>query len=276
MRHRRGVSLIELLVAITVVGIIAASTTKLLLSNARSTEVRNAERDARAVSRSAINLLESELRMVDPFGVIAPTNDSTLTVLAPYAFGVVCIAGPGGTAMAVLPSFDDPASGGAQGHAGWAWRGPNGNFIYEPSTSVGSDSPSACTSNGVTPVAGGRVVGLSAPSDTVPVGRIAFLYRQVTYSLRESTTFPGRRALFRTAGANGVAEELAAPFSTDSRLRFYVLNNLVPSDTVPTFLDHVRGIQFQLHGESIRRPRTSSDVARAPFVTAVFFQNRPS
>lgn len=278
MRTRRGVSLIELLIAITVVGIIAASMSRLLLSNSRSTEVRNAGRDARAVSRAAINLLESELRMVEPFGVIAPTNDSTLTVLAPYAFGMVCIAGPGGTAMMVLPSYDDPPSGGADGHAGWAWRDGNSSYFYEPSTSVASDSPASCTTNGVNPIAGGRVVGVPAPTgaSTVPAGSVAFLYRQLTYSLRNSTAFPGRLGLYRTAGANGTPEELAAPFDTTSRFQFYIMNQLTPSATPPTFLDEIRGVQFQLHGQSIRRPRLSSDYARAPFVTAVFFQNRPS
>lgn len=279
MRTRRGVSLIELLIAITVVGIIAAAMSRLLLSNSRTTEVRNAERDARAVSRAAINLLESELRMVDPFGVIQPTDDSTLTVLAPYAFGVVCGGTVGsGAPVSMLPSADLPASLVVPGHSGWAWRDQTGAYVYEAGTSLASDGPADCIAAGVSVISPGGQVVFATPLSSGPpaVGSVAFLYRQLTYSLRQSTTFPGRRALFRTVGANGAAEELAAPFSSASRFRFYIMNELLPSDTVPTFLDNLRGVQFLLQGESIRQPRTSADVARAPFVTAVFFQNRPS
>ena len=279
MRLRRGgVSLIELLIAITVVGIIAAAMTRLLLSNSRSTEVRNAERDARAVSRAAINLLESELRMVDPFGVIAPTNDSTLTVRAPYAFGTVCSATVGaGSAISTLPSAELPASLVVPGRRGWAWRDATGAYVYESGTSLAADGPADCVAAGVAVVPGGRVVYATPLTSGPPTpGSIIFLYRQLTYSLRASNTFPGRRGLFRTVGANGTPEELAAPFSAGSRFRFYIMNQLIASDTVPTFLDNLRGVQFILNGESIRQPRTSSDVARAPFLTSVFFQNRPS
>lgn len=279
MRTRRGVSLIELLIAITVVGIIAASMSRLLLSNSRSTEVRNAGREARAVSRAAINLLESELRMVEPFGVIAPTDPTTLTVLAPYAFGVVCSGTVGsGAAVSMLPSLELPSSLVVPGHSGWAWRDHTGRYIYEAGTALASDGPADCIANSVSVVSPGGLVVYATPLTGGPptVGSIAFLYRQLTYSLRQSTVFPGRLGLYRTVGANGTPEELAAPFDTTSRFQFYIKDQLVPSATPPTFLDEIHGVQFQLHGQSIRRPRLASDYARAPFVTAVFFQNRPS
>ncbi len=278
MSSRRGVSLIELLVAIIVVSIIAASMTQLVVTTSRADEVKNAAREARGVSRAAINLLESELRMVDPFGVIAPTNDSTLTVRVPYAFGMVCQGTGGGAVVSFLPSFELSASFNTPGHSGWAWRDPTSKYVYEATTTIGSGSASTCTAAQIDNYAsgGGVVAAFPAPSLNIEPGAIAFAYRLMTYSLRESTTYPGRKGLFRTAGANGVPEELAAPFSTTSRLRFYSGNDLIATDTVPTFLDNLRGIQFVLNGESVRTPRASSSVARAPFVTAVFFQNRPS
>lgn len=279
MRSRRGVSLIELLIAITVVSIIAASMTKLLVTNSLADEVKNAQREARGVSRAAINLLESELRMVDPFGVIDPTNDSTLTVMVPYAFGMVCVGNSGGTEISFLPSFEFSSALDTPGHTGWAWRSPiTSQYVYEATTTIGAGSTSTCTTAQIANYVadGGVVASFPAPSVDLDPGTIAFAYRQMTYSLRESTTFPTRRALYRTAGPNGTPEELAAPFGTASKFRFYILNDLFPTDAPPTFLDQLRGVQFVLNGESIRTPRSSTGVARAPFVTAVFFQNRPS
>lgn len=276
MSRRRGVSLVELLIALTVLGVIAGAATKLLISESRTSEVKEAARTARSVSRAAINLLESELRMAESGGLTTPINDSTITIFAPYAFGVVCIAGAGGTAMAMLPAIEDPPSGGATGHAGWAWRDATGGYIYEPSTSVASDSPSSCTSVGISPVSGGRVVGLPAPSGSPASGTIGFLYRQLTYQIKPSGIYPGRRGLFRTAGANGVEEEIAAPFSTGSRFRWYILDDPLPQDTLPTDLVDVRGIQFVLNGESPNSPRTAGSPIQAPFSTSIFFQNRPN
>jgi hypothetical protein len=268
-----------LLFAMIVVLIVAAAASSIILSNSRGNEVRTADRDARAVSRAAINLLESELRMVDPFGVLAPTDATTLTARVPYAFGVVCLSDGSGTTVSLLPSFELPASLTVDGHTGWAWRDPTGMYVYESTTSLASGSAGNCTAAQVTDFSGlgGRIVSLPAASTTpVAAGSIVFLWRQLQYSIANSTTYPGRLGLFRTAGANGTPEELAAPFSAGSRFRFYIMNQLTPSDAAPTFLDNLRGIQFQLNGESVRQPRTASDVARAPFVTAVFFQNRPS
>ncbi len=277
MRSRRGVSLIELLIAITVLGIITAAVTQLLISESRSNEVSDAAREARGVSRSAINLLESELRMAEPGGLIAPTDDSTITIREPYAFGVICSAFSSATVLTLLPSIDFSGTA-AAGHGGWAWRDATGGYVYETNTSVGTEGTADCTAAGLATFSGGTTVGLSGASGgTLPAeGAIGFLWRQMTYSIRTSVAYPGRRGLFRTAGANGAAEELASPFSEGSRFRWYILNDSVPGDTLPTDLTDVRGIQFVLNGESARAPRTSGAPLQAPFSTSIFFMNRPN
>jgi len=276
--NRRGVSLVELLISITIVAILAASMTRLLISNSRSSERNDAAREARGVARSAMNLLETELRIAEPGGLIDPVNDSTITVREPFAFGIVCDASGGGTTIATLPSADFPSSLSVDGYAGWAWRDATGGYVYEATTSIAGGSAGTCTGASITPLTsdGGRVVSLPAPSGTVPAGSIAFLYRRMTYSLRESVVYPGRRGLFRTAGANGTPEELASPFSTGSRFRWFILDNPIVQDTIPTALQDIRGIQFVLNGESARTPRNASSPMRAPFTTSIYFQNRPN
>jgi hypothetical protein len=92
---------------------------------------------------------------------------------------------------------------------------------------------------------------------------------------RTSTSAPGKRALFRTV-SGGAAEELAAPFGEGARFRWFILNNTVAHDTLPTDLEDLRGVQFVFPGESRRIVRMTGQVAKTPFTTSVFFQNRPN
>ncbi len=273
---RRGVSLVELLITITVIGFLGAAMVRLLHSNAKATEHNDLAREARSVSRAALNLLESELRPVEPAGVLSPTNDSTVTIREPYAFGLIC-AVSGGTTIALLPSGELPSSLVTAGRAGWAWRNAAGVYEYEVTTSLSNGTASTCTAQNITPLTaeGGRVVTTTAPSGTPKIGAIAFLYREITYSIRASTSAAGKRALFRTV-SGGSPEELAAPFGAAARFRWYILDNIAPQDTVPTVLSDLRGIQFVFPGESRRTVRMTGQVARTPFTTSIFFQNRPN
>ncbi len=277
MTSRRGVSLVELLITITIVAFISAAMTRMLTANSRATGREDAVREARSVSRSALNLLETELRSAEPAGVIAPTNDSTLTVREPYAFGLVC-AISGGTTIALLPSGELPSTLVVDGRAGWAWRNATGGYVYEPTTLLGTGSASNCSAANIVPLTavGGRIVTTAAPGAGTPaLGAIAFLYREITYSLRASTTAPGKRALFRAIPGEA-PEELAAPFGETARFRWHILSDPVARDTVPTDFEDLRGVQFVLPGESRRIVQMTGQVARTPFTTSIFFQNRPN
>lgn len=273
---RRGVTLVELLITVTIVAVIGAAMVRMLAMNSRATARDDAAREARRVSRSALNLLESELRPLEPAGVISPTNDSTLTLREPYAIGLVCSIA-GGTTIALLPSGELPSSLTVPGRAGWAWRDAAGVYQYEVTSTLGSGSASTCTGANITPMTayGGRIVTTSAPSGTPTLGAIAFLYRQVTYSIRSSTTATGTRGLFRTV-TGGAAEEIAAPFGVAARFRWYILADPLPQDTLPTVLSDLRGIQFVLPGQSRQVVQLTGQVATAPFTTSIFFQNRPN
>lgn len=279
MKHRSGTSLIELMIALVVLAIFASAMTALILNNSRSDESNDARREARGVARSAINILESELRMAEPAGVITPTDDSTITFRQPFAFGLVCANTGGQVTIAMLPSADLPSNLTVTGYSGWAYRDSTGSYQYQATTSISAGSSATCTgaSSPITPLtaSSGRVV--QVPAVVGPAnGTVAFLYRQITYSLRASTTLAGRRGLFRTAGANGTAEELATPFTDDARFRWYILDNTVVQDTLPTAFADLSGIQFVLTAQSILTPRNSSSPMQAPFTTSIFFQNRPN
>ena len=70
-RARAGYTLVELLIAIMILGIIATAMTRLMVTQANFTSSQATLRGARSVSRDAYNILMTNLRMVqrdDPFG----------------------------------------------------------------------------------------------------------------------------------------------------------------------------------------------------------------
>src|SRR6185503_15724812 len=123
------------------------------------------------------------------------------------------VAAGGDATISLLPSADVPSSLSITGYTGWAYRDPTGTYQYIANTSVVAGSAATCTAAGITTLTSNsaRVVRINSPV-ALTTGQVAFLYRQIKYSIRESSALPGRRGLFRTAGANGTAVEVAAPF----------------------------------------------------------------
>ena len=70
------------------------------------------------------------------------------------------------------------------------------------------------------------------------------------------------------------SEELAAPFNTTARVRFYVLNTTTAQDAVPSPLSDTRGLEFVLDGMSEKTPRGSASPKVTSVTTSVFFENR--
>lgn len=274
--RRAGTSLIELMISLVVLSIFAAAMTLLITSNSRADENTDARREARGVARSAINMLESEIRTGEPAGVIS-ADDSTFTFRQPFAFGVVCDTLSGNVTIATLPSADLPGSLLVTGYTGWAYRDSTGSYHYQSSTTIASGTAATCTGQGITPLtaSSGRVVQVPKVSGPQP-GSVAFLYRQITYSLRASAALSGRRGLFRTPGAGGTAVEFATPFASTARFRWYLLHATEAVDTLPTSFADLSGIQFVLPAQSTYTPRTASGPMQAPFTTSIFFQNRPN
>jgi prepilin-type N-terminal cleavage/methylation domain-containing protein len=109
-RARRGFSLVEIITALTILSIIGVALTKMVLMQTRSFQYENAARRARAVPRSAMNIMVTDLRMVQDIGgldSIDATNNRWVDLKAPIAFGVVCqLTGSSATiALVAVDSF---------------------------------------------------------------------------------------------------------------------------------------------------------------------------
>jgi prepilin-type N-terminal cleavage/methylation domain-containing protein len=294
---RRGFTLIELMIAMIVSAIVGIALVRLTVGEARFMSKQEAWRSARSVSRSGINRLVSDLRVVENGsqaalgGVIAAAaGGQDFTIRVPYAFGVVCSSVLTTTTVSLLPV--DSAMFNAPGYSGFAWRNSAGVYTYIANTTAPGvpGTPGNCTAAVPLPVTilgsingspAGQTANLTSGAALAPpppvASTIVFLYRRVRYEFKASVAVPGRNGLWRTLldGGGGATEEIAAPFDNSARVNFYVLNNAVAQAAVPANLYDIRGFELVLNGMSERAPEGTTATPVANVTTSVFFENRP-
>jgi hypothetical protein len=163
-------------------------------------------------------------------------------------------------------------------------RGSTGAYTYVTTgaTLTNPGTLANCTGASISTLAAyngspaGSVINLAGTiSPTPTAGSLVFLLRRIRYEFKASTAVPGRIGLWRTTLAGGATEELAAPFDSTARVRFYVLNATAAQAAVPSTLSDTRGLEFILDGQSERTPRGSPSPKVASVTTSVFFENRP-
>jgi len=284
MTNRRGLSLVELLIAMTVAGIVGASLIALLLSQGRWSERTTAERDSRAAARGPASILAAELRMVDPsWGVEAATTQS-VTIRIPYAMGLMCA--PSGSTYIVQLLPNDAALMDQPGHSGYAIRNNGGLYTwYQVTGKAASTATTSCT--GATPAVeilpGTTLLALTMPGSpptTPDPGMPVMLARRIRYSYANSGT-TGLRMLYRevldAGGDNSATEEIGGPFTDASAARFTFFTRSSPTvavATVPSPLTDILGLQVGLPGRAERNPRMATGTVSADLSTAFFFTNR--
>jgi prepilin-type N-terminal cleavage/methylation domain-containing protein len=298
MMSRRGFTLIELMLALIVSAVVGAALIRMTLAQGRFMDQQEAWRSARGVSRSGINRLISDLRMVENGSNAAAggleaavAGGQDFTIRVPYAFGIVCTAAAASATISLLPV--DSAMYWAPGHSGFAVRRDDGTYDYYTST-VLNTAPAAVAQTPCNTVVApdkpittlasingspaGFAVALTSTVNMAPTpkkGQIVFLYRRIRYQFKNSTALPGRTGLFRIPLSGGGEEELATPFAATARVNFYVLNNSTAQAAVPAPLTDTRGLELVLDGMSERTPDGSTAPKTASVTTSVFFQNRP-
>ena len=270
--RRRGVTLVELLVAMTLLGIVGVSILRTFTSQARLADMHAKRIDARAVSRAPVNMLMSEARMVETGAGVVAASASSVTLRVPVAMGLVCGNTGGATVLSLMPVDSVMlASAALSGHA---YRQASGVYTYnEGTTSVTSGGANTCNTASITTVTGGRTVIVTPQMPNGIEGSVAFLYQRVRYDFAASSMIVGRTGLWRTLEKTGATEELAAPFDATARFRFYRIDEDTARTVVPP-LTEIRGLELRLVGASqmTRFGKTSPETSRLQ--TAVFFTNR--
>jgi prepilin-type N-terminal cleavage/methylation domain-containing protein len=291
---RAGLTLVELLVAMTVTGIVGAALIQIIMAQNRSAGTNEAWRTARSVSRGSLNRLLVDLESVNADSALeAGATAQSITFRTPYAFGVACNTTIPLT-VSVLPV--DNSAWAAARFAGWAWRdAASGKYRYRmsggPTLSAGNAAVCSAANIVTLPASAGggtagRVVQLGAPSmgtgsgysGLVPtVGMNVMLLQRVRYRFAPSAalavSMPSAIALWRDV-IGGTSEELAAPFDSTARFRFYVTGSDVPQDAVPSPITMTRGIEVHLDGMSETVPQGSITNKRMQLTTSIFFKNR--
>mgnify|MGYP003411262106 CR=1 FL=1 len=167
----------------------------------------------------------------------------------------------------------------AMGYTGFAVRNAlDGQYNYYMNNTAPVDgTASLCTSApaNVTLMSGARLLRVQGSITTVPaVASPITLVRYIEYAFEASTAVPGRRGLWRKLldqSGNPVTdqvEELVAPFDSTARFRFFIQNNRVPSDTVPTALGDLRGAWREVPEASSVMVHGGEDEVR-PFTPAL-------
>lgn len=288
---RRGVTLIELLIALVVLALLGGSMIRLMTSQLRFADKLEVTKDAREVSRSALNAVMTDVRMVDADSGIFAAGPDSFTVYAPYTSGIVC--GPalsgGGTVIALLP-YDSVgyAEGGYWGYAyidttttGTLFRQVY-QYVAGAAAPAKIDSITAATTapcQTVTDRVGIFRVGAVIVQPAIPLSaryHSAMLLRKVTYAFRASTSISGARGLFRTVvGGPRGTEEMVAPFDATAGFSYYLNDGTKVSSATGASLHAIRGIEFRVNGASEYAVPGMASAASAPMTTAVFFKNRP-
>lgn len=280
-RARRGFSLIELLVGIVIFGIIGALFTKLLTVQGRFFDRQGMANAARNVSRSSLNRVISDFRMIEATGGVIAASSTSLTIRIPFAIGVMCANSGTGTVLSLLPV--DSTTYQTAGFYGYAWRNfQTGVYSYVENPASEAESSTyvpVCTGVNITTVTNGKVVLVTpALPNGSGLGTPVFLYSKVRYEMKASTAVPGKLGLYRTTIAPGgteSSEELVAPFATTAGWKFFSVNGgSAASVNPPANLADMRGLELHLDGLSeYAAPGVASNES-APFTTAVFFKNR--
>jgi prepilin-type N-terminal cleavage/methylation domain-containing protein len=289
-QSRRGFTLIEIAIALIIVGIIGAAFTKLLTSQSRFFDQQTNIRKARSVARNSMNVMLSDLRMVQDSGGIdsAASDGKLIRIKVPYRFGLVCATNGTVTTVSMLPS--DSSVVAMANYAGFAWRDTlTGRYTIVPRpSSAASDAPlasgsqSRCTGTGIgqanlrTFAVNGRtsdILDLNAAAATgaqsvSPV----FFWQLVSYSFKASNAYSGYLGLYRDV-QGATSEELLAPFDTSARFRFYT-TGADTSIVIPPAVSSIVGIDLVLNAISSRVVSNNiNSHSMSKVRTSVFFKN---
>ena len=271
--RRPGFSLAEITVALLIAGIIGIALARLIINQSRFVSQQDGMLRARAGSRAALNILSGDLRAVTDSGLVQASADS-ITVRAPYAFGVACQQTLGMRVVSLLPT--DSSLYRSSRASGYAWRDSTGAYVFvQPAIVLGGTCSTPAPYITTLGEAGwtARSVAVALNDPRTPVGAVVYLYQLVRYAFAPSVEIPGRRALWRTVLSTGARDELVTPFDSSAKFLFLVGNAHTVQAAPPAVLDSVRGIRVKLVGASETAPQGRNQPATFDLTTDILFRN---
>src|SRR4051812_25220902 len=104
-RERRGMTLIELIVGVVLFAIVGAAFTKLMTVQGKFFDRQGMANAARNVSRSSLNRVISDFRMIDAGGGVVAASPTSPTIRVSFSVGGMWAKPNGGTHPHLFP-FD--------------------------------------------------------------------------------------------------------------------------------------------------------------------------
>lgn len=270
--RRAGFTLVELMVALLITGIITAALLQLLSGQSRMVAVQSAKQEAQQNVRGALEIVSSELRSAIP-GAILRADEQAVTFMQPRAWGVVCQVSLN-TVTAVFPvtgALDGWTVAAANGvlinqtadpmaNPVW-WPNPQAPLLRARITGV-QQLASAATAPCNTLLPQGPAVAVRITTNGVlagSAGNIVVTYTLTSYDLGEDAD--GNTWLQRSNGlnANGTFNQqpLAGPLEEDLFSFTYFgtdpVNPIAAPGTTATALDDIRAVGVQVVSGSIQK-----------------------
>ena len=137
-RSQRGFTLVELMVALVISGIVISIIFQFLVGQARFSRLQSAREEVQQNARVAVDVISSDLRAVASQGVTWADGDS-IAFRAPRAWGMVC-GYPGGSLAVLFPAAAVPA---LSDNSDRLAIGPAGYAVSDV-TSDGTNAANAC------------------------------------------------------------------------------------------------------------------------------------
>jgi prepilin-type N-terminal cleavage/methylation domain-containing protein len=236
-----GFTLVELLVALVISGLLTTVIFQTLLGNSRFVANQSAREEVQQNTRAALELIAGDLRAATGGGIVE-ANANSVRLRVPRAWGVACnaVSGSGGTVWALFPQGTFPPGFSYQAaHWGVALNQTDnaattatgaGAFRYVTSVTPpgGGNSCAAVQPQ----MAGLEARGFSSPGPplttgglTVPAGASLMVYEEIAYDVAQGTG--GELWVRRSVGfASGVAnmQPLAGPVPNAESLRLTYLD----------------------------------------------------
>jgi prepilin-type N-terminal cleavage/methylation domain-containing protein len=238
--ERGGFTVIELLIALVISGVVVGSIFQLISGHGRFVERQSAREEVQQNSRAALELIGSELRTVPAGDALVQATTDSVTIRAARAWGVVCAVGGATSLDVVLPvisgaSYATNTGSGVVVNLG-TYAAPSWSSAV-PLNSVGG-ATSSCNGSALPSGVERRTLTLGATPQnadgtvTPAAGNILYIYDQVTYRSGSSSAVPGLWIQRRVGEGAGGSQPMAGPIPSGGlRFEFYAAGSSTPLST---------------------------------------------
>jgi prepilin-type N-terminal cleavage/methylation domain-containing protein len=201
-RGGSGFTLVEMVIAMVLAGVVGTLVFQLLNSQGRFAEIQGAREEVQQNARAALDVLSSELRAA-PQGGLRMAEATAVRIRVPYAWGVLC---GGGDKWAVIALPDVLEAAGAHAQIALRNRDAAGNVTWmfskagliiapaanDPACAALQDAPSGAPGSAPTgDVWQYRVTGDQFNAGTQGAGALVMLSRMIEYGAATSEGYPG-------------------------------------------------------------------------------------